>query len=233
MYKVMQTFSKRTILGLAHVSRHIWKQFYISWNRIMFRLLGIRFGKNMRVFPKCYLGLGPRSRITIGDNFTFYSGDGWNHLARNLRGCFFAENNAVVTIGDNVGISSSSIRAKRSITIGNNVDIGADSLIIDTDAHSLDYMDRRSSDIDHANAKSSPIVIGDDVLIGTRCVILKGVTIGARSIIGAGSVVSRSIPSDCIAAGNPCKVIKQLKTIINPGVGKHSRCFLYSSQKVA
>ena len=48
-------------------------------------------------------------------------------------------------------------------------------------------------------------------MIGTRCIILKGVTIGARSIIGSGSIVTKSIPSDCIAAGNPCKVIKYIE----------------------
>ena len=43
-----------------------------------------------------------------------------------------------------------------------------------------------------------------------RCIILKGVTVGARSVIGSGSIVTKSIPSDCIAAGNPCKVIRLL-----------------------
>ena len=57
---------------------------------------------------------------------------------------------------------------------------------------------------------SAPITIEDDVWIGAQCVILKGVTIGARSIIGAGSVVTKSISPDCIAAGNPCKIIKKL-----------------------
>ena len=55
-----------------------------------------------------------------------------------------------------------------------------------------------------------PVVIEDDVLIGTNCIILKGVTIGARSIIAAGSIVTKSIPADCIAGGNPAKVIKYL-----------------------
>lgn len=59
--------------------------------------------------------------------------------------------------------------------------------------------------------KSAPVVIEDDVWVGAHCIILKGVTIGARSVIGAGSVVTKSIPADCVAAGNPCKVIKNLK----------------------
>lgn len=85
---------------------------------------------------------------------------------------------------------------------------------MDSDAHNLDYRIRASKEQigqiskDALTAKTAPIVIEDDVLIGTRCIILKGVTIGARSVIGGGSVVTKSIPPDCIAAGNPCKVIK-------------------------
>ena len=86
---------------------------------------------------------------------------------------------------------------------------------MDTDAHSLDYLIRRSHNltsegysVDGVSAATVGIIIEDDVLIGTRCIILKGVTIGARSVIGSGSVVTKSIPSDSIAAGNPCRVIR-------------------------
>ena len=81
---------------------------------------------------------------------------------------------------------------------------------MDSDSHSLNYIDRRDYKLDKKNKKSSEIVIEDDVLIGTRSIILKGVTIGARSIIGAGSIVTQSIPSDSIAGGNPCKVIRKI-----------------------
>ncbi len=50
--------------------------------------------------------------------------------------------------------------------------------------------------------------------VGAHSIILKGVTIGARSTIGAGSVVTKSIPAGCVAAGNPCKVIKKLEMSI-------------------
>ena len=80
-------------------------------------------------------------------------------------------------------------------------------LITDTDAHPLDYLARRTS---NDGTKAAPIVIEDDVWVGAHSIILKGVTIGARSIIGAGSVVTKSIPTDCVAAGNPCRVIKKL-----------------------
>ena len=81
-------------------------------------------------------------------------------------------------------------------------------MIMDSDAHSLNYTARRYFDTDINDTISSPIIIGDDVLIGARSIILKGVEIGARSIIGSGSVVTKSIPQDCIAAGNPCRIIK-------------------------
>jgi acetyltransferase-like isoleucine patch superfamily enzyme len=49
------------------------------------------------------------------------------------------------------------------------------------------------------------------VLIGTNAIVLKGVSIGDNSVIGAGSVVTKSIPANCIAAGNPCRVIRELR----------------------
>ena len=86
---------------------------------------------------------------------------------------------------------------------------------MDTDVHQLDYLVRRGEKpLDAKDARttiqSAPVTIEDDVWIGANCMILKGVTIGARSVIGAGSVVTKSIPADCIAAGNPCKVIRKL-----------------------
>lgn len=192
--------------------------FYRNWNKLYFKLIGITFGKNMQIYDKIYIS--GQGRIKIGDNFRFLSGDGLNPLARNIRGLMFVPNeNSKIVIGDNVGISACSIRAGVSITIGNNVNIGADCLIIDTDAHPHDYMKRRRN----YKAKvglakyleeipSAPIIIEDDVWIGTRCQILKGVHIGARSIIAAGSIVTKDIPEDCVAAGIPARVIKKLNT---------------------
>lgn len=105
-------------------------------------------------------------------------------------------------------MSSTVLWAHKNITIGNYVKIGGNCILIDTDSHNKDYMIRRGQYTDWGIAE--PIVIEDDVFIGMNCIILKGVTIGARSIIAAGSVVTKSIPADCIAGGNPAKVIKSL-----------------------
>ncbi len=171
----------------------------------------------MLVHNKMYLIKIPGSQIMIGDDFVFTSGEAFNPLCRNIRGCIYtAYPQSSIIIGDGTGISSACLWANTSITIGNHVKIGGDCLIMDTDAHSLDFNIRRSIEkneqgygIDGLAAATAPIIIEDNVLIGTRCIILKGGTIGARTVIGSGSIVTRSIPPDCIAAGNPCRVIKE------------------------
>lgn len=105
-------------------------------------------------------------------------------------------------------MSSTVLWAHKEIIIGNNVKIGGNCTIIDTDSHSLDYLKRRSASADWGVAK--PVVIEDDVMLGMNTIVLKGVTIGARTIVGAGSVVTKTLPPDCIAAGNPAKVVKYI-----------------------
>lgn len=114
---------------------------------------------------------------------------------------------ANLTIGHNVGMSSPTIWCDERIIIGNDVRIGALVTIMDTDCHSLKYEDRMNGD---KKTKTRPVVIEEGVLIGAQSIVLKGSRIGAHSVIGAGSVVCGNIPSDCIAAGNPCKVIRKL-----------------------
>ena len=180
---------------------------YPHINRLILKANGAVFGKNLQI-PGKVSWLIRGARITIGDNFYLSSGNGVNPIANNLQADVYVEPGAALTIGNNVGMSSTRIWVHDSVAVGNNVKIGACVLITDTDAHPMDYMARRTS---NEGTKSAPIVIEDDVWVGAHSIILKGVTIGARSIIGAGSVVTKSIPADCVAAGNPCRVIKDLK----------------------
>ena len=123
--------------------------------------------------------------MIIGKNFCCVSGCCYNPIARNIRTAFCTKENVIIEIGDNVGISSSSLWAFKMIKIGNNVNIGADCIIMDSDAHSLNFVDCRDGRLDMGNRKSYPIKNEDDVLIEARSIILKGVTIDARSIIDA------------------------------------------------
>ncbi len=132
---------------------------------------------------------------------------------------------ASIRIGNNSFLGSSSVlNSRKSITIGDNVLIAEQCFIQDHNSHSTDYITRRD-DIDFAIARhlgepklnkgfdqveESPINIGNDCWIGFRSIILKGVNLGSRSIIAAGSVVTKSFPSDVIVAGNPAKIVKEL-----------------------
>lgn len=214
-------FQKKVFRKLLHLPRNIHRQFYLCYNRVVLRLSIGRenLGKRPRVFNHIYLGIHPRSHVKIGDDFVLTSDDNINPLCRHQRGCIVAERaNTVIEIGHHVGMSSPCIWAKERITIGNYVNIGGDCIIMDSDAHNLDWRIRDSGEMfspkesmDGHTAKCAPIVIEDHVLIGARSIILKGVTIGEGAVIGAGSVVVKSIPPHCIAAGNPCKVIKMLE----------------------
>jgi acetyltransferase-like isoleucine patch superfamily enzyme len=108
-----------------------------------------------------------------------------------------------IIFGNNVGITGSLIIAASKIEICNNVLIGANCTFIDTDFHPPDPNARFQNDI----MPSRPIMIEDNVFIGFNCIILKGVTIGKNSIIGANSVVINNIPKNVIAIGNPCKLV--------------------------
>jgi len=206
---------KTIISKLFHIIPKFRRFFYKKWNRLWFWINGIQYGRNMMAYNKIYIkGNG---KIIIGDDFTFTSGDSINPICRNLRGSFYTVDEGVIEIGNNVGISSACIWAKEKITIKDNANIGGNCLIMDNDAHPHDYRQRRISflrevghDVYMKTIPSAPILIEEDAWIGANCQILKGVTIGARCIIAAGSVVVNSIPADCIAGGNPCRVIKQI-----------------------
>lgn len=185
------------------------------FNRLVLRCHGVRYGRNVVIFNNFYIIGG--GKITIGDDFMMTSDDCINPLSSNLRGAFYTEPGAVIEIGDRVGMSATRMWIRTRLRIANDVKIGAGVSIIDTDCHPIDWRLRamRPKNEHEVNAiaqatKSAPITIEEHAWIGAGCIILKGVTIGVRSVIGAGSVVTRDIPADCIAAGNPAKVIKRL-----------------------
>lgn len=119
---------------------------------------------------------------------------------------FYCDYGYTISIGDNVFINyNCTILDPASVTIGNDVLIGPN-VNIYTATHSTDWQIRKQG---LENAK--PVTIGNDVWIGGGVIICPGVSIGDRTTIGAGSVVTKDIPSDVVAVGNPCRVIRNIK----------------------
>ncbi|MDZ4200271.1 MAG: acyltransferase, partial [Kiritimatiellia bacterium] len=99
------------------------------------------------------------------------------------------------------------LSARNRITIGNHVRLGGNVRIFDHDFHSLDPEKRQGGE-DFTDVQTAPVTIGNDVFIGANALILKGVTLGDRAIIGAGSVVTCRVPAGEIWAGNPARKIQ-------------------------
>jgi acetyltransferase-like isoleucine patch superfamily enzyme len=186
---------------LLHLIRTIiFRGFSSAVTKTMWFLQGIDFGTKMQFFGLLKTVRFPLSEIKVGSGCIFRSDQSSNLIGVNHR-CILSTHSkaAVIKIGNNCGFSGTTIGAYESITIGNDVLCGANTVITDFDWHVTRYA-----------SGSSPIVIGDNVWLGLNSVVLKGVTIGEGSIIGANSVVVKDIPPYVIAAGNPCRVLKQL-----------------------
>ena len=110
-----------------------------------------------------------------------------------------------ISIGDNVSINNNFVLVSEGdgIEIGENTIMGTNVEITDTNSHDLDPLNRILG-----IPKTSKVKIGRNVFIGGNVKILKGVVIGDNTVIGNGSIVTKSLPENVIAAGNPAKVIR-------------------------
>jgi maltose O-acetyltransferase len=148
--------------------------------------------------------LGPR--VSIGYPGAPILGDGMVRLQARAK-------HVVIEVGAGTYLSNNvQVISESRISIGSGCLIGDGVLIIDSDFHDLSAAARDASAplTSSSITLTAPVIIEDNVFIGSRVIILKGVTIGKDSVIGAGSVVVRSIPPGVIAAGNPAKVIRPL-----------------------
>jgi acetyltransferase-like isoleucine patch superfamily enzyme len=198
---------------IKFLGKVFWSSFFLNnkcnilvFNRLIHficSLRGVKVGKNVKFNGFPVIRRHPESNVLIGNDCVLNSAK--KSVEINLyRPCTFVtvRRNAEIIFGNNSGASGVTFIAAKRILIGNNVMIGAHSTIIDNDIHHSDPKKRYMDDFPTAD-----IVIEDNVFIGFNCFILKGVTIGENSVIGANSVVINSIPRNSIAIGNPCKII--------------------------
>lgn len=166
-------------------------------------------GKNLSWSEKARcINSGERENVRVGDH--------------GFIGCqIYALFGGKVSIGDHCYIGmGTSIQAKERVEIGDNVIISNNVLIVDNNNHSTDpaarlemsacqdYMTDELWSWKYAESKS--IKICDNVWIGRDAAIMKGVTVGAGSIVALGAIVTKDVPAYTIAAGNPAKVVKEL-----------------------
>lgn len=201
----------------------IYSKFHTDFRGYIFKAIGIMslfliskistflayincFLRNVHIGKSCdFYGFArfirvPGSNIEIGRKCVFRSSSISNLIGIN-RKCSFASmtRNSTIIIGESSGFSGTVITASNRIEIGKNVLCGANTLITDFDWHS-----------DRYPSNPEPVIIEDNVWLGINVVVLKGVRIGQNSIIGANSIVTKNIPANVIAAGNPCLVIKKI-----------------------
>lgn len=147
--------------------------------------------------------------ILIGNNVTINSNINSNPVGLSTGTILFAYPGSRIKIGNNIGISNSLICAMKEIIIEDNVLLGGGTQIFDNDFHSILY--KKRIERPDTNIKIKPVFIKQGAFIGCNSIITKGVTIGERSIVGAGSVVVKDIPADEIWAGNPAVFIKKIE----------------------
>lgn len=204
---------RRMRLSISYLCKAFWLMGFIfacKWCTYIFRMLlwinGIDYGKSVKTGGAAIpmLRISPKAnRVSIGNycSFNNFNDAGWYSKCS-----IWVKAGASLEIGDNSGMNGVLVYAAEKIIIGQNVKIGGGTRIFDTDFHPIDFLARRHT-ID--GTKTASVAIEDDVFIGTNCIITKGVTIGARSIVAAGSVVTKSIPANEVWGGNPAKYIKK------------------------
>jgi acetyltransferase-like isoleucine patch superfamily enzyme len=185
----------------------------------------VQFGYGVRIRGK-FLIKG-KGKVTIGNHCVFVSfGYQLNQIVAQDpsatvtigNSCFFnattlsIEGKGQIEIGDHAYFNGPFITATHSSITFKKECLVSDARIVDTDFHSIE-INRRNPDV---KSKNKPVSVGENVWIGSRSMILKGVTIGNNSVIGAMTVVRQSVPDNVVVIGNPQQIVKQLDTAILP-----------------
>lgn len=177
------------------------------YNRLVFCYRKPLYTTMPRINGRIYM-ISDRGAISFGRDVRINSSLKSNPIGGSTRTIIFAKSGAKIQIGSRVAISNSAIFAASSITIEDDVMIGGDCAIYDTDFHSTNY-DERIKMVD-GDVQILPVVIKKGAFVGGHSIILKGVTVGEKSIIAAGSVVTKDIPANELWGGAPAVFIRKL-----------------------
>jgi acetyltransferase-like isoleucine patch superfamily enzyme len=193
--RLARQFGRPAVEALAQRPR-IWKY------RVLSTCPGL-VGTPVALQPVLFAGPG---EVVLGEHVQF----GWRTSPLFYTGYCYVEvsrRHARIEVGDRVEFNNNSMLKSEGagISVGRDGLFGAHVEIFDSNFHDLHPERRRTGE-----QRMAPVVIGENVFVGMGVRILKGVTVGADSVIGAGAVVSSSIPAGVIVAGNPARVIREL-----------------------
>lgn len=186
-------------LGISYIRTFVG----LLW-RLEAKARGAQFLGRSRFEGRPIITVAAGSKMLLGDGLGLNS-----YVRSNPLACFqpcvlrTLASGAELVLQENVGLSGTVVCAGKSVSIGKGTIAGSGAMIIDNDFHEFDPVTGWRNEYVR-NAR--PITIGEYVFIGARAIVLKGVNIGDRAIIGAGAVVTCDVPADHIAAGNPARV---------------------------
>ena len=194
---------KDLVHGLARTPRWLWSRFVSGY----LRARGVDVGRQCSFFGMPKVNRARGASISIGDHCIVRSASGSNPLSRGLPTVLSAVTpDAVLSLGEHVGASDSVIFCARRVHIGSGTFLGAETLIMDTDAHPVCPECRAAGN----SASTSEVHIGRDCFIGARSVVLKGVTLADGTCVGAGSIVTEGRgKKGGVLAGIPARVVRQ------------------------
>ena len=190
---------------ISRIITQIRIRYYSFIAYLLFISKGVRVGKNLRVTGPIDFYIHWKAKLQIGDNCWINSGFLENPVGGFRKTGLYVGPDGVLIIGNDVGISNSTIVCVNSILIEDHVFIGGDSNIYDTDFHSQNKVLRGTL---NDKGDTSAIIFMRNCFIGGHCLILKGVVIGEGAIVGAQSVVTKSIGANQLWAGNPARFVK-------------------------
>ena len=204
----MQQLDKRVLDTPWKIWNELWRWLAYPKVRWAFAWSGIPWGEGWRLYGVPIIQKYRHSSMRFGPGLQLRSSVRSNPLGPNHPVILATlQEKARLEVGANFSMTGGTLAATESIVIGNNVTVGVNSMIFDSDFHPLVPDQRRLSS---AGGRSAAVLIEDDVFIGLNCLVLKGVTIGRGSVIGAASVVTKDVPAGVIVAGNPARVVREL-----------------------
>ena len=186
------------------------RRFISSFGAFLLRAKGLKIKKGLVLYGKPITHLTEGGTISLGENCVLCSKSEANFAGVNHPVILaLLRPGATLEIGDDTGISGGSFCAAKSVRIGSHCLIGANVMVSDCDFHAVKPEGRRHNS-DPKDIGCEPVVIEDNVWLGANVTVLKGVTIGKNTVVAAGSVVTKSLPSNVVAGGIPAKVIRNL-----------------------